>query len=229
MSDILENVHQVHQHLAEQGWQCSYNKVAADIRRGVLTPRRGGGFSMRAVETYAVAHLVRRVDADPTQDRPLACDEDGETEAQGVATRRGLAHALKLETQQKREALRLQQDLGLLVETATVEGELAARAKAFRLGLEAFGQDAAERVAAVYGGDEDSARALCETLGLGPEMVPVAVDFAHSRTPQLRRLWASMVEDFLDPYATGAWWTEPMREAWEKCASARQAGGDHHE
>lgn len=215
MSEILKNPYQVHQYLRGEGWQCSYNKVKADIERSLLRPRRGGGFSAGTVDAYATAHLVRQVDVAPGQDRPVGGGQ-AEADASGVASRRTMAHAQKLEIQQKREALKLQQELGQLVETATVEGELAARAKAFRLGLEAFGHDASERVAAVFGGEDEGARELCEALGLGEDMVPVVVDFIHSRTPRFRRLWGGLVEDFLDPYATGAWWTDAMRDAWER-------------
>lgn len=224
MSAIFENPYQVHQYLKGEGWKGSYNKVKSDIERGLLRPRRGGGFTRRTVDAYATTHLVRRVDDDPAKDAAFgAAPADGD--ASGAAARRTLAHAQKLEIQQKREALKLKQDMGMLVETATIEGELAARARGFRLGLESFGHDAAERVAAVFGGEEESARALCDCLGLSRDMIPVVVDFAHSRAPRFRKLWAAQVEDFLDAYATGAWWTDEMGEAWERLSV--NGGADH--
>jgi len=213
MSDVLKNANQIHQYLHTQGWRGSYNKIRADIDRGLLTPRRGGGFTTHSAESYARAHLTRTVDTNPAQDTPLfkAPDE----EMQGVAERRALAHAKKLEVQELREKIKLQKDMGQLVETATVEAELAARAKAFRLGLESFALDASERVAAIFGGEEETARKLLAALDLDATLVPVVIDFSLSCTPRFRELWAEMIQDFLDPYASETWWTEEMQNAWE--------------
>ncbi|UIJ39216.1 hypothetical protein LWC08_06490 [Desulfobaculum bizertense] len=220
---VFRNAHQIHLYLREQGWTGSYNKIRADMNRGLLRPRRGRGFTSSIVESYARQFLTRAVDMDPAQDAPVSgtAEEQG---VSGVTERRALAHARKLEVQQQREQMKLQKELGELVETSVIEEELAVRAKAFRLGLESFGLDASEQVAAVFGGEEESARRLLDALNLGEDMIPVVIDFALSCTGRFRQLWERQTESLLDPYATGTWWTDAMREAWEK-----HSGGSYAE
>lgn len=138
---------------------------------------------------------------------------------------RSLADARLKEVQAARAQLRLQVEQGRYVETGTIAAELGARARAFRLGLEKFLPERVERVAQSFGGGHGEALDLAERLGLGQESVPVIIDWCLSRSEPLRREWLAAVESFLDAYATGAWWTEEMRQAWESAVCASDEGG----
>jgi len=218
---VFGNVNKAREFLLEQGFQVSYGKLKADLVARQLAPKRsGGGWTAWALKQYAAAHLTRGVDPSPEADKPVG-GEAGE-ENPGAVTRRTEAHADKLQVQAERERIKLDRERGELVETATVRAELGKRAKAFRLGLEKFGVDMAEDVAALFGASDAAARDLAASLGLGDEALPVIADFMLGRVPRLRSLWAGMVETMLDPYATGHWWTEAMREAWETYEQSRE-------
>lgn len=215
MSDktVLENVRQVHLFLARQGFKVSYNKVKADVDKGALKPRRGGGYEERTVLAYARAHISRRdIDLSPTMDIPATPDA-------GAAERRTSADAELKEIGAMRARAKLAQEMGRFTETATIEEELAARAKAFRLGLEKFGHDSAERIAAIFGADGKVAAELVRRLGISEELavqaIAIVVDHSLSRCSIFTQQWQAEIEKFLDPYATGEWWTDEMRKAWE--------------
>lgn len=214
---ILYNTKQVRDFLVAEGFKVSHGKVGADIERGALKPRRGGGFTRAAALAYAKANISRRkVDPSPVADAPRGAPAEG-----GAAERRTSADAELKEIGAMRARFNFAREMGRYTETATVEDELSARAKAFRLGLEKFGIDAAESVAAIFGADGKVAAELARRLGLEGEeesarAVAVIVDFALSRCPVFTGKWMAQVERLLDPYSTGAWWTEEMRAAWEQ-------------
>ena len=110
--------------------------------------------------------------------------------------------------------------LGRLTRTTVIESELGERAKAFRLGLERFGLEQAEEVAALFGGGRRQAHELVRRLGFaeGEETeraIAVIIDFCLDRSGAFPRFFAGRVDAFLDPYSTSRWWTEDMAEAWE--------------
>jgi len=218
MSDVLANIRQVHVYLQEQGYKVSYGKIKADVDRGALKPRRGGGFVPGTVLAYAKSNVARRdIDASPDADRPHGASADG----YGAAERRTSADAELKEIGAMRARMAFAREMGRYTETATINDELAARAKAFRLGLEKFGIDAAEQVASTFGADGKVAAELVRRLGIeGDEAqdkaVAVIVDFALSRCPIFTRRWQAQIERLLDPYSTEAWWTDEMREAWAR-------------
>ncbi|VFQ44403.1 hypothetical protein [Desulfoluna butyratoxydans] len=212
MSEVLKNINQVHRYLTEQGCRVSYGKVKTDlIDKRAVPRRRGGGWSVQSVTQYAAAFLEKTIDEAPEADRPT------EEPQGGAATAKAQADADLKNIQAARARFNLEKELGRHVETATVETELGERAKAFKLGLEKWGLDNGEMVASLFGGEETSARDLLAALGTPdtPEAIQAIIDFSLSRQPRWVRLWRKSIEDFLDAYATGTWWTEEMQAAWE--------------
>ncbi|WMW64414.1 hypothetical protein [Nitratidesulfovibrio liaohensis] len=215
-SDILRTKNQVKDFLVAEGYQVSYGKIRDDVKRGALLPRAGQGFTKRDVLAYATLHIKARViDDSPKADAPRAAPVES-----GAANRRVSADADLKEIAATRSRFALARELGRYVEAETVEAELSARAKAFRIGLEKFGHDMAEPIAAVFGADAKAAAELARRLGLDEEAtaaaVPVIIDFVLSRCDRFRRKWAGRVDGLLDAYSTGAWWDDDMREAWDK-------------
>ncbi|MEG6505878.1 hypothetical protein [Nitratidesulfovibrio sp. 1201_IL3209] len=215
-ADILHSTNQVKDFLVAQGFRVSYGKVRDDIARGALKPRRGGGYTRAAALAYAKANIARRtVDPAPVADAPRGAPVEG-----GAAERRTSADAELKEIGAMRARFNFAREMGRYTETVTVEAELAARARAFRLGLEKFGSDAATQTAAIFGADGKHAAELARRLGLPDgtdgDAVRIIVDFALSRAPAFTRRWQRQVEGFLDAYATETWWTDEMRDAWDK-------------
>lgn len=75
-------------------------------------------------------------------------------------------------------------------------------------------------MAGIFGGHLREAKELARRIGLEGEAqdraAAVIVDFALSRASAFPRFWAERIDAFLDPYSTGAWWTEDMENAWKK-------------
>ena len=216
MSEILGNLNQVWNYLKEQGYSCSYKRLQAAESRNELTKRRGGGWTQAAALKFAQAYLSRRIVEGESMDRPILPEES----EGGAADRKLNSQAELLEIQAKQAKLKYERERGMLTETATVEAELGERAKAFRLGLERFGLGQAEAVAGIFGGHLREAKELARRIGLEGEAqdraAAVIVDFALSRASAFPRFWAERIDAFLDPYSTGAWWTEDMENAWKK-------------
>ena len=217
MSDVFENLHQVEQYLKESGYQCSYKKIKAAVdKRKELKERRGGGWTARTVDQYARAFLVRKIDPSAEQDAP-AVPEAPDT---GAAARKMEKQADFAEVQALKVKIALNEQIGRLIHTSVIEAELGERAKAFRLGLERFGLEQAEAVAGLFGGGRRQAHELARRLGFaeGEETeraIAVIIDFCLDRSGAFPRFFTGKVDSFLDPYATGTWWTEDMAAAWD--------------
>lgn len=214
---ILENLNMVAKYLNENGYRCSYNKLKRAYERRELVERRGGGWTRRIVDQYARAFLDKKVDADPVLDPPVIGGDDGSSSA---ATRKIERQADVMEIQALRARLDFNERLGRLTKTSVVEAELGARARAFRLGLERFGREQTEQVAELFGGSRRQAEELAKRLGIEEgeareAAVAVIIDFCMQRSGAFPRFFTGHVDEFLDTYATGNWWTEEMREAWE--------------
>jgi len=98
--------------------------------------------------------------------------------------------------------------------------ELGTRARAFKLGLQKLAHDHSEDFAAMFGADPEVAAELCALLGLDEHQAQTIVDFALERSGLVTRFWLDRIDSLLDTYATGAWWTDEMREAWERLQEA---------
>jgi len=77
MSELFENANQVWEYLKAQGYQGSYNKIRRAIESEALKPRRGGGFTRRTVDAYALANLRKAVDEAKAADAPGRADSAG--------------------------------------------------------------------------------------------------------------------------------------------------------
>lgn len=215
---LLKTLNQVWRYLVDDcGYRCSYKRVKAASERNELVARRGGGWTRHRVDQFARAFLDKKVDADPELDAPITPGGDGNT---GAATRKLERQADVMEIQAMRARLDFNERLGRLTKTATMEAEIGERARAFRLGLERFGLEQAEHVAELFGGSRRQAEELAKRLGIQEgdareKAIAVIIDFCMQRAGSFPRLFAGFVDGFLDPYATGRWWTEDMRQAWD--------------
>lgn len=225
---IFTNLKQIQDHLSER-YRVTYYRIQKACERRELVERRGGGWTVRTVEQWARAFLVPLVDTSPDADAPSLSAEEQGTGPLGSVAEEKLRHQSRLlEIQARKQEMELQKAQGLYTKTEIIEDELAARARAFRLGLERFGHESGQDVAAVYGATPKLARKLAERLGFRTEedlqRAQVLIqDFLLSRAPQYAIFFSGAVERLLDSYATGRWWTDEMREAWIKM----EEGGAH--
>ena len=193
-------------HLHALGYQVSKTKLYDDMRDHPRNfPKRNGLYLPGPVERYAKT-LTRR-------DTPV---EPAKPEDQTDTEREKKAGADLKTAQAAKEKFKLELLQGRYTETATIGRELGLRAKAFRLSLEKFGHEQSPAVAAVFGGEREAALDLCAALGLGEDKMPAVIDWAQGRAPQFRALFEDRIADTLDAYATGHWWDEEMRLAWER-------------
>ena len=166
--------------------------------------------------------LSRKVTSGEGDDAPALTPERREDllAPQSVSEAKAAEQTALLAVQRKKSEMEYARLRGRLTETATVQDELAARAQAFRRGLERFGMEEAEAVAADFGASFRGAADLAARLGFEGEAAARAAvtiqNFVLSRAQIFSARWADRIEAFLDPYATGAWWTPAMREAWDR-------------
>ena len=226
--DIFTNLKQIQNHLSGR-YRVTYYRIQKACERRELVERRGGGWTVRTVEQWARAFLTPLVDTSPDADAPsLSAEEQGIGPLGGVAEEKLRKQSRLLEIQARRQEMELLKAQGIYTKTEIIETELAARARAFRLGLERFGHESGRDVAVVFGATPKLARKLAERLGFSTEddlqRAQVLIqDFLLSRAPQFAIFFSEAVEKLLDSYATGRWWTEEMREAWQKL----EEGGAH--
>lgn len=225
--DCLKNPYQIVKQLADR-YQVTHYRVCKAIENHELSQRRGGGWSTRTVEQWAKTMLNRKIDASMEADAPAlppSANEGGNGQGdvlqpQSISEQKQREQASLLAVQRQRAEMDFLRERGKLTETKTITDELAARVRAFRLGLERFGTEEAEAVAADFGGNARAARDLGQRLGFeGDALTQAQVtiqNFILSRSQVFAAHWRERVEGFLDPYATGLWWTDEMRAAWQK-------------
>lgn len=212
---VLKNATQIRDYLKGLGYKTNHYSVTKAINENGLIKRKGGGWSLRTVDAWALRVLDPPVDESPAKSAPVIAGNDG-----SISEQKNLAHTQKILLEIKAREFEFEKELGRYTLTETVAAELGARARAFRLGLERFGHEQAEAVAGDFGGGAKAARELTKRLGLEGEAAEQAQvliqDFALSRAPLFTARWMDHVELFLDPYASDQWWTPEMRAAWEK-------------
>ena len=200
--------------LLQEGWQVKQATFYYHVNEGKLKPDKDGSFNLKAVEKYAKAHLLRA--GEGPKERPEA----------GAQEKRAEAQAKEKEVDAKIKAITLAKLEGKTLEKAVVEDELAVRARAFRVGLEGFMTQAAAGVLEAMGGGEAQARRLIELCqGDEARLMDVQAHF-QGLAPELVQRWGEMVEKFLAPYATGAWWTEDMAQAMADQGVVVDEGGE---
>lgn len=219
---ILKNAHQIVKHLSAR-YRVTHYRVTQAMEKHELVQRRGGGWSVATVEQWARTMLNRQPDASPEADAPaMPAQMDGADVMvpQSISEQKQREQAALLAVQRERAEMELAREQGRLCETRIIMDELATRAKAFRLGLERFGSEEAEAVAADFGGTARAAQDLAQRLGFdGDEAQRAQVviqNYILSRAQVFTSHWRDRIEGFLDAYATGRWWTDDMRAAWQK-------------
>ena len=155
--DILHNVNQIVVRL-RGGYRVTQYRVARAIERHELVPRRGGGWTAASVDQWARRCLSRKVTSGEGDDAPALTPES-------VSEAKAAEQTALLAVQRKKSEMEYARLRGRLTETATVQDELAARAQAFRRGLERFGMEEAEAVAADFGASSRGAADLVARLG----------------------------------------------------------------
>ena len=164
--DILHNVNQIVVRL-RGGYRVTQYRVARAIERHELVPRRGGGWTAASVDQWARRCLSRKVTSGEGDDAPALTPERREDllAPQSVSEAKAAEQTALLAVQRKKSEMEYARLRGRLTETATVQDELAARAQAFRRGLERFGMEEAEAVAADFGASSRGAADLVARLG----------------------------------------------------------------
>jgi hypothetical protein len=215
-AQTLANPRQVYLYLKDR-YQVGEKTIYRHVEEGKLKPKRGGGFTFRAVESYAKSHFTPVVDDSQ--------DYDPDQDVAGTGERRQLADALLKEEQARRAKLKRLQDEAELIKTALVEEELVARARIFSIGMENFFQERIPEVVEMVGGCESRAKEIIKLVSGDPEKSEALVQWMQSRVPDLIAFFLEQKEDWLHSYATGSWYTEEMAQAmerWEHCQYAEE-------
>jgi hypothetical protein len=174
-------------------------------------------FAQRTVDIYARTHLAKVVaDGDPAE----AADETKMTERQASAARRVEADARNKEIEAQLKELRYERELGKTVSTASVERELGERAQGIKLHLTSFMRDFAPELLSTMGGDLETAREMIRIVGGDEERVEQLSAFVFGRRPLIIEAWKRRITEAINTYARGEWFTDEMRDAWERYEAA---------
>lgn len=207
----LKNPRQVYQYLKDR-YHVGQKTIYRHVEAGKLKPKRGGGFSSRTVEAYAKSHLTPRAGAGQVDFQ----DDEDPAENSGAQERRQLADAELKEEQARRARMLRMKEEARLVETETVEQELVTRHRIFSYSLDNFFQERMDDVAAIFGGDEQRAREIIELVDGDPEKAWDLLQWMQARVPDLISYFLERKEEWLNAYATGAWYTDELARVMEK-------------
>lgn len=195
-----------------------YNHTDDKDGKEKLKRNRAGNFAKGTVDKYAKVNLGKVVDgADPAEE-----DEGEVTASQGPAVRRVEADAMVKEYDAKLKALALKEKMGQTCATATIERELGERWQAMKLDMSAFMRDHAPELLTFVGGDLDVARTMIELVDGDPEKAEALSGFIFSRKPLLLDAFKRRLIEALNAFAMGTWFTDDMREAWERLEASRE-------
>ncbi|WP_027367416.1 hypothetical protein [Desulfocurvibacter africanus] len=226
MSDeikVLKNRFAVFNHLRTQGYGVARGTVYKYCDEGLLKPTApGGGWLVRAVENYASAQWPRKADAPAKPAKSVQGNLDEAT----VAEERQRAETELKRVTTERQRLKLHAERGQTVPREIVERDLALRAQAFRYGLENFIHDALGEIAAMFGGEERTAREIVRLVGGDESKAGEIVRRVQQREPELVAMWVDQVERFLEPYAEGSWWDDELARVMETAPKTDDGGVD---
>jgi len=217
LPDPLPNRNQVAEYICEHlGYEVAprtvYNHIA---KADGLRPSKGG-WPKRTVAQYAEQFFghKRRADFTPAGGLPL-WKQEGEAEADknSASLDRSRAETALKQAMAERQRLKLAAERGQTVPREVVERDLALRAQAFRYGLENFIHDALGEIAAMFGGEERTARDLVRLVCGDESKAGEIVRRVQQREPEMVAMWMDQVERFLEPYAAGSWWDDELARA----------------
>jgi hypothetical protein len=182
-----------------------------------LKRTRAGTFAKGTVDRYAKTHLGKVVEgADPAEE-----DEGDMSASQTGASRRVLADAKVKEIDAQLKTLALKEKMGQMCETAVIERELGQRMQAVKLNFSSFMRDTAPELLSFVGGDLDVARHIIKLCGGDEDRAEAVSGYIFSRKPYLLDAFKRRLVDALNAFAQGTWFTDEMREAWERLEAAR--------
>ncbi|XPV75509.1 MAG: hypothetical protein ACNI27_12815 [Desulfovibrio sp.] len=175
-------------------------------------------FARRTVDLYAKTHLAKVVsDADPAEEL-----ETEMTDTQATAAKRMEADTEVKQVMAQLKALELKRELGKTVSTAVAEREAGEKAQALKLHLTSFMRDFAPELLSHVGGDFLVAKEIIELVGGDEEQAEALSGFVYSRRPLLLEAFRRQLLNALNVYAKGEWFTDEMRQAWDKLVTHRK-------
>lgn len=195
-----------------------YNHIDDKEGKEKLRRNRAKAFAKGTVDKYAKDNLSKIVaDADPAEEEVAK-----PTGNQGVAAARMEADAAAKRATAQLKELELKERLGQTVSTAVAEREAGEKAQAIKLHLSSFMRDFAPELLSHVGGDIKVSQEIIEIVGGDEEMAERLSGFIYSRRPLLLDTFQRRLKEALNVYARGEWFTDEMREAWEKLEKYRK-------
>lgn len=187
---VFENPKQAVDYLKAAGWQVSYNTLRKAVAKGLVKPRKGGGFSQWVLDQYGAACLKRRLDQGQAADAPE--DKDPGLGEQKMAEEIALKQIVR-----QRETLKLARDRGALIPRELYEKDLAARLALFSNSLEAWFSRVAGEVAALLGADLEAAARIIGLVGGDPARALDLVGHVQACEPEILALLLARKHEWL--------------------------------
>lgn len=212
----FKNIPEVHRFLTAQGYKVGLSTLYLDKAK---MKKRNGVFTLAVVERYARDKGLERLSG-PAQD-----DGAGPSQPPAPEARRADADAALKEKRGRILDVQYAREVGGLFPAEVAEREFAARAQAFRLGLEGWASKVGGDVAGLFGADPAQAAEVVALVGGDKAKAEELVAWALARVPAFVALFVDELAKALGDYASGLWLTREMSDhmrAWEESRAMRQ-------
>lgn len=194
-----------------------YNHIDAAL----LKSRRGaGGFAKRTVDQYAKRELGDKVVTGSKGELPEPEEGEGETEL--ARSRRTMADAEVKEVDAQLKRIKLQEKLGEIIPLHQVEQELGERQQAWKLFMMSFMRDHKSEIISAFGGDLEVANEIIALVEGDKDKAEALSGWMFARSPVLLDLFRKRIIDGLNAFAMGDWFTDDIRDAWNKWEAAQR-------
>lgn len=189
--------------MTEQGYKVSKSKVYND--KAGLLPNKDGEITLATVNNY-IRSIGIKLKASSAQEKQTSVElMKTKLEAEDEGRRKTQLQNIKLEMEIKEKA----KDL---FPASAVEFEMAKRCQLFRYSLEAFGEKSADKIAGIFGADEQVAARMLEKIGVDKSKAPGLAAVIHAEQPAFINYFHSSISSFLDVFSTDTWLTEELEE-----------------
>ncbi len=211
----FKNIPEVHRFLVAQGYKVGLSTMYLDKAK---LKRRNGVFTLAVVERYAKDKALEKLSGSGQ-------DATGADQPAAPEARRADADAALKEKRGRILDVQYAREVGALFPAEIAEREFAARAQAFRLGLEGWASKVGDDVAGLFGADPARAAELVALVGGDKAKAEAVVAWALARVPAFVALFVDELAKALGDYASGLWLTREMSDhmrAWEESRGMRQ-------
>lgn len=213
----FKNHSAVHRYLTDSGYKISISAIYAD--KTMLPAGKDGLIPITLVNKYIKAKNLSNKTPSAREQVAAAKRLESKAEGENESNR-------KTRLQNEMLELKIAKERAALFPADAVGFELAKRGQVFRYALEAWAEKSADKIAGIFGADENIAAKILSDLGLDTSLAPkLAVKILEQQSGFIE-IFHSNLNNFLNPYSSDSWHTEEMSnlmKEWEEMQKEEEA------